>query len=108
MPQLQVRFEQSWGCRKRSNNDWRRNPRAGFGTAVAPIQPARAGPESTLTPAFVKPQQVAGLKGGEKTPGSRGRCEAPHKKDDYRGPRTAFARANPFIDLRSIIFLGGA
>ena len=77
MPQLEVRIEQSWGCRRRSNNDWRRNPRAGFGTAVAPIQPARAETESTLNPAFVEPQQVVGLRGGEKTPGSTGRCEVP-------------------------------
>ena len=64
MPQLQVRIEQSWGCRKRSNNDWRRNPRAGFVTAVAPIQPARADTGSTFTTAFVEPQQVVGLRGG--------------------------------------------
>ena len=87
MPQLQVRIEQSWGCRRRSNNDWRRNPRAGFGTAVAAIQPARAEPESTLHPAFVKPQQVVRLRGVEKTPaGSTGRCEVPHKKAPTEGP----------------------
>jgi hypothetical protein len=38
MPQLQVRIEQSWGCRRRCNNDWRRNPAALGFLLLLPLQ----------------------------------------------------------------------
>ena len=56
MRQLQLQVEKTWSGRRLSTNDWGRNPRARFGTAVSLILPARAEPDSRF-PLAMEPQK---------------------------------------------------